>query len=55
MNTKETIKEIYGSDYCISLEDLPKLREELENTNAQKLRGFIMKILVLLRLPQVQV
>ena len=38
MNTKETIKEIYGSDYCISLEDLPKLREEMENIQCSKIK-----------------
>ena len=38
MNTKESIKEIYGSDYCISLEDLPKLREEMENIQCSKIK-----------------
>ena len=38
INSKENLKEIYTSDYCITLEDLPNLRQKLENTECIKVK-----------------
>ena len=38
INTKSDIKEIYTNDYCVTLEDLPNLIKELENTECTKVK-----------------
>ena len=38
INTKSDIKEIYANDYCVTLEDLPNLLKDLENTECTKVK-----------------
>ena len=38
MNSKIDLEEIYTSDYCITLDELPDLRQQLENTHCTQVK-----------------